>query len=144
MSGIDHSGVKSVTPGGSVAGHTPGPWEVVRINERGYQTPDGDSWWVYAGNGNGWVGESYMSACIGSENGAEANARLIAAAPCMLAALEPDFMDAVATVLDANGCHATAGSVRNCAATQRAAITKATAGETRNAEPIHRRDGDAA
>lgn len=67
--------------------HTPAPWDVVRINEKGQSTPDGKNWWVYAGNGNGWVGDSYMSACLGSENDAEANARLIAAAPDLLEAL---------------------------------------------------------
>ncbi|WP_292085368.1 MULTISPECIES: hypothetical protein [unclassified Brevundimonas] len=66
--------------------HTSGPWEVVRTNERGRQAPDGETLWVYAGNGNGWVGDSYFSVLIGSEKGAEANARLIAAAPELLEA----------------------------------------------------------
>lgn len=137
MTSVPHSGAKSVTPGGSVAGHTPGPWEVVRINERGYQTPYGDSWWVYAGNGNGWVGESYMSACIGSENGAEANARLIAAAPELLAALLAQ--DEVRKIGLMNMTDELIQRVDDLRAK---AIAKATAGETRNAEPTHRRDGD--
>lgn len=56
----------------------------------------------------------------------KANALLISAAPDLLAALDPEFMVAVAAVLDANGLHATAGSVGNYANTQRDAIAKAT------------------
>lgn len=60
--------------------HTDGPWEVREHSE---------ALWVYpvAGCGMGWVGDSYLSVCLGSENGAEANARLIAAAPDLLEAV---------------------------------------------------------
>jgi len=60
--------------------HTPGPWEVRELS---------GALWVYpvAGHGTGWVGDSYMSVCMGSDHGAEANARLVAAAPTMLDAL---------------------------------------------------------
>lgn len=66
--------------------HTPGPWEVVRHNKNGEPDPTGESLWVYPveGGGMGWVGDSYFGAHIPSENGGEANAKLVAAAPELL------------------------------------------------------------
>lgn len=129
MTSVPHSGAKSVTPGGSVAGHTPGPWEVVDHH---------GSLWIYPveGAGMGWVGDSYLSVCIGKDNGGAANAALIASAPCLLELLQEcrDYFascptyDAIDTDCLDSRCME--------------AIVKATAGETRNAEPIHRRDGD--
>ena len=60
--------------------HTPGPWEAYQLEGR----EGSDFWWICAGNKNGWRGDSYMEV---SGHIGEANARLIAAAPEMLAAL---------------------------------------------------------
>lgn len=95
--------------------HTPGPWEAKRY-------PEGDCWHIHFGDKGCWLGEIYID---GDDNGAASDALLIASAPDLLEALEPDFMDAVAFVLDAHNCHATAGSVRNYAIKQRAAIARA-------------------
>jgi hypothetical protein len=114
--------------------HTPGPWVVHSFDGQELNViPDPDSEYpdTYLGvcTINTWPGER-------STRRNEANARLIAAAPDLLEALEPDFMDAVAAVLDANNCHATAGSVRNYAIKQRSAITRATGDRPEKGGPL--------
>ena len=133
MTSVPHSGAKSVTPGGSVAGgagHTAGPWAAV-LN---FEGRDGcpDVWQIDA---------EYHAICTTQFCYAQetaANARLIAAAPDLLEAL---ILLEAEMVLSGN-----AGSTdygwKPAIIKTRAAIAKATAGETRNAEPIHRRDGD--
>lgn len=125
MTSVPHSGAKSVTPGGSVAGgHTKGPWRTSG---------------VYVESNHGLIGHANFSADL-SEGCPEANARLIAAAPDLLAALQgmvSAFGDITITI---GGVVQPETDPEVIAA--RAAIAKATAGETRNAEPIHRRDGD--
>lgn len=61
--------------------HTPGPWGAYQL--KGHE--GSDFWWISAGNRNGWKGASYMQ--VSGQIG-EANARLIAAAPELLEALE--------------------------------------------------------
>lgn len=120
MTSVPHSGAKSVTPGGSVAGgHTAGPW-VIRRDIDGLTIlggPNNEAIWCIAGYLPGGTGEM------------EANARLIAAAPVLLEALTAllsyDEQDAGCVPTDAHL------DAQNAA---RAAIAKATAGETRNAE----------
>jgi hypothetical protein len=132
MTSVPHSGAKSVTPGGSVAGgHTAGPW-VIRRDIDGLTIlggPNNEAIWCIAGYLPGGTGEM------------EANARLIAAAPELLAAAikshEPYESLSESDIRTLYGV-----GEAELALSLRAAITKATAGETRDAEPIHRRDGD--
>lgn len=142
MTSVPHSGAKSVT-------HTPGKWmaaakpssivgwpvvaapmgqvicDVAIINKKPDHISDGEFSAYYAQ--------------------VEANARLIAAAPELLDALRQlvgnaDLAAHVVRQHDADGYLTSAlfDTIRQA----ETAITKATAGETRNAEPIHRRDGD--
>lgn len=72
----------------------------------------------------------------------EANARLIAAAPELLEALR-EARDALHQhYVDWDGEPEDAVPLQLARTKCESAIAKATAGETRNAEPIHRRDGD--
>jgi hypothetical protein len=117
MTSVPHSGAKSVTPGGSVAGgagHTKGPWYAVGREVRG-----AGSWTIAQG--------------FHTPDGAvDRNARLIAAAPDLLKTLE-DLRDwlALLAIADADDVFRSAPERLDAA---RAAIAKATAGETRNAE----------
>lgn len=144
MSGIDHSGAKSVTPGGSVAGgHAAGPW-VIRRDIDGLTIlggPNNEAIWCIAGYLPGGTGEM------------EANARLIAAAPELLAAARDadyaltnliegfEFGDddsptapCRAEILCGEKACDECGCLKRKRDAARAAIAKATAGETRNAE----------
>lgn len=131
MTSVPHSGAKGVTPGGSVAGrHTDGPW-VIRRDIDGLTVlggPNNEAIWCIAGYLPGGHGEM------------EANARLIAAAPCLLTKGQ-----ALQVARKAQKLAPSAENLARVRQTSREfdeAIAKATAGETRNAEPIHRRDGD--
>lgn len=69
-----------------MSGHTPGPWEIRR-------PPSGYPYQIYASNGSNGPGgvknvTSWNSICVPSLPEGEANARLIAAAPCLLEALK--------------------------------------------------------
>ena len=82
MTSVPHSGAKSVTPGGSVAGgagQTPGPWEA------NFSFPGrdgiGDVWQIDAD------GHAVCTTQFCYAPNTEANARLIAAAPDLLEAL---------------------------------------------------------
>ncbi len=127
MTSVPHSGAKSVTPRGSVAGHTPGPW-VIRREIDGLTVlggPNNEAIWCIAGYLPGGTGEM------------EANARLIAAAPDLLDALQ----GAIGALEFSQDYHRDLGNEDQAFAADRldaarAAIAKATAGETRNAEPI--------
>ena len=68
--------------------HTPGPWNTFQTNGKGVVTPGGVTHWVKAGEGYGHVGDGFLSVCIGGSRDAEANARLIAAAPDLFEALQ--------------------------------------------------------
>ena len=132
MTSVPHSGAKSVTPGGSVAGggHTKGPWVVT--SDGHYVSPAADLTKIVA---------LVFRPDTDSETERHANACLIAAAPELLEALQ------LAERLE-RGPHIESDSEwirlsEEVETKRRAAIAKATAGETRNAEPIHRRDGDA-
>ena len=135
MTSVPHSGAKSVTPGGSVAGHTPGPWSVAYLDDNGQSVVKGEHTEI----------ATCWHHCVGSiEAQMHANARLIAAAPDLLAALQ----GAIGALEFSQDYHRDLGNEDQAFAADRlddarAAIAKATAGETRNAEPIHRRDGDA-
>lgn len=125
MVGIDHSGAKSVTPGGSVAGHTPGPWEA------SFSFPGrdgiGDVWQIDA-DGHAVCTTQFCYAPY-----TEANARLIAAARELLAVAikshEPYEGLSESDIRTLYGVEEA-----ELALSLRAAIAKATAGETRNAE----------
>ena len=126
MTSVPHSGAKSVTPGGSVDGVTPGSWHI-----------DGDTVVSFDG-----------AIVVWELNSNDADAALITAAP--------DFLLSAQSLLEAWDARTTGAQqiitgksdrdLQKQAAEAleglRAAIAKATAGETRNAEPIHRRDGD--
>lgn len=160
MTSVPHSGAKSVTPGGSVAGHTPGPWFTeYRLTMRG-----GYSQEVFDAEGKviataAWFPVSLTDTTTTTNR--EANARLIAAAPDLLAAARDadyaltnliegfEFGDddsptapCRAEILCGEKACDECGCLKRKRDDARAAIAKATAGETRNAEPIHRRDGD--
>ncbi len=148
MTSVPHSGAKSVTPGGSVAGgagHTPGPWLVQRIDYsrgldvsfevRHYWSPDQPQHKVVAATHMEELRRDFWKVD-------EANAHLIAAAPELLAALR-EARDALHQhYVDWDGEPEDAVPLQLARAKCDEAIAKATAGETRNAEPIHRRDGD--
>ena len=133
MTSVPHSGAKSVAPGGSVAGgHTDGPWLTQ---------------WEHDGDESIWSrdGGMHMIATCHAEDDdraipVKANARLIAAAPDLLKTLE-DLRDWLALLAIADADDVFRSAPERFDEIQ-AAITKATAGETRDAEPIHRRDGD--
>jgi hypothetical protein len=74
--------------------HTPGPW-VAQFNERNQRTKVGD-WFFVQSNGSGNHNEIVRLTGTSKENKtAQANARLIAAAPDLLATLKA-LADAVA------------------------------------------------
>ena len=81
----------------------------------GYATPTrGMVAWVHSG----------MGACDTDER-AIATARLIAAAPDLLGAVDPDTLEAIANEIDCFQHSARAGSLRILAKRQRAAVLKA-------------------
>ena len=132
MTSVPHSGAKSVTPGGSVAGgHTKRPWVVT--SDGHYVSPAADLTKIVA---------LVFRPDTDSETERHDNARLIAAAPDLLEAL-CEARDALQQhYVDWDGEPEDAVPLQLARAKCDAAIAKATAGETRNAEPIHRRDGD--
>lgn len=116
--------------------HTPGTWKIDFSYPRGL--PGG----ISTMNGGRPVTRFNTFARPTSPE-ALANARLIAAAPDLLEALQYavntiEAMRPTFSQVKDEG-HAYHDQVLT---TARAAIVKATAGEARNAEPIHRRDGD--
>ncbi|WP_436357357.1 hypothetical protein [Brevundimonas sp. CEF1] len=132
MTSVPHSGAKSVTPGGSVAGgHTKGPWVVT--SDGHYVSPAADLTKIVA---------LVFRPDTDSETERHDNAYLMAAAPDLLEALR-EARDALHQhYVDWDGEPEDAVPLQLARAKCEAAIAKATAGETRNAEPIHRRDGD--
>lgn len=91
------------------ATHTPGPW-TARVKRTG------ESWWVVAPRPNGQ--EGYLAECVGRQEANEANARLIAAAPDLLAALR--------VLLGTSECSCEGDCVPDCThVIARAAIAKA-------------------
>lgn len=91
--------------------HTPGPWKPV-------ESHTGD-WYIAQANDDGAIGEVYADA--GGSEDAEANARLIAAAPELLEAAK----EIVRTGLGDEAMH---GDQREAVALIIAAIAKATGG----------------
>ena len=115
MTSVPHSGAKSVTPGGSVAGGA----ELLRRHDKGEITSNEfDVLWEVS---HFEADAEYRSA---RANFAGSKVIYTMADGSERTHWAPDW------------------SMKKDAL--RAAIAKATAGETRNAEPIHRRDGDAA
>jgi hypothetical protein len=143
MSGIDHSGAKSVTPGGSVAGgHTKGPWRAKSGSTPYPECDDADSWIAVVSPAGREVITLYERYSLAPDDRGcwEADARLIAAAPELLDALKDllGVIDAAGLINLSNGVQlgqtvwfVKASDAVNYAT---AAIAKATAGETRNAE----------
>ena len=65
------------------SGHTPGPWEAVQLTPSHWTSPE----WAITGPRQG-IGADLIGHCYRQRDNAEANARLIAAAPELLAALD--------------------------------------------------------
>jgi hypothetical protein len=146
MTSVPHSGAKSVNPGGSVAGgHTKEPWVVT--SDGHYVSPAADLTKIVA---------LVFRPDTDSETERHDNARLIAAAPDAFG-LAVDFIqwvDEFTGTLPEPQSDALFDLYRRARriyltvdqkghdASRADLIAKATAGETRNAEPIHRRDGD--
>jgi hypothetical protein len=98
--------------------HNPGPWKLVWWGNEQYPYPLS----VLADNDGAWIARDGTVS-------SEANARLIAAAPDMLAALDPDTLEAIANEIGGEFKHsARADSLRVIAKQQRAALAKATGG----------------
>lgn len=110
--------------------HTPGPWKA-----RDYATDDGDIWvdcdaWKHRGRGGllGGTVATVLRSGAEDQGTVEANARLIAQAPALVAALESAAisMDNVASILaDAGHDIASAEHLTACAMSARAAIAAA-------------------
>lgn len=143
MTSVPHSGAKSVTPGGSVAGHTQGPW-VLGWNG-GLTGPTTPSSAGPCAGGRGWgfqpvsKGMETVAICPNGSLGKEpdgralANARLIVAAPDLLAVAIKSHEPYVG--LDEEDIRCLYGADEaDLAMALRDAIAKATEGETRNAE----------
>ena len=128
MTSVPHSGAKSVTPGGSVAGgHTAGEWFVAETVADDEDFPE-----VVVR-----AGALVVAVAIGGlPNGhQDSNARLIAAAPELLeAALLAEGIlgnDLLREQMSGDGDYQ---ALTAAVAQLQKAIAKATAGETRNAE----------
>ena len=145
MTSVPHSGAKSVTPGGSVAGHTPGPWKVFTVKDGPNK---GQLLGVGEENGAG-VADAH-GGLWGSGAEKMANARLIAAAPDAFG-LAVDFIqwvDEFTGTLPEPQSDAMFDLYRRARriyltvdqkghdASRADLIAKATAGETRNAEGV--------
>ena len=134
MTSVPHSGAKSVTPGGSVAGgHTPGPW--IALGDRVVSEA---TWDTVAATGYGTNGARTLAVgAVATTAEEHANARLIAAAPELLeAALLAEGIlgnDLLREQMSGDGDYE---ALTAAVAQLQKAIAKATAGETRNAEPI--------
>lgn len=137
MTSVPHSGAKSVTPGGSVAGkHTAGEWSLDVVPSGGaFGAAGGRAYGVSAKGASGYRTPVVVWRGIARPASAEgqANARLIAAAPELLAAAikshEPYEGLSESDIRTLYGV-----GEAELALSLRAAIAKATAGETRNAE----------
>lgn len=118
----------------SAAKHTPGPW--VRFPELDDETGEptgrlelsihGPEW---TQEWNGITDQVRDTVCVlgfSAHDRHEANARLIAAAPDLLHALDPETLEAVANEIDCFEHSARASSLRLIAKAQLAAIAKAT------------------
>ena len=130
MTSVPHSGAKSVTPGGSVAGG---------------EAPQVGDWCVITGQWRVDVG------CISKVTDKQIRTHRHGGREAHHARGDVVFWggksaaEALRTTLlslDARLQEARSQLNKQHADRVRAAIAKATAGETRNAEPIHRRDGD--
>ena len=109
--------------------HTPGPWRLEGLAGTNY--PDLTLWSVLAPNPDaGKKGVSYsgeeLTVVMGMDD--ETDARLIAAAPDLLAALitSAEALEATAEWIEELGYHGTALGVQQDAVKTRAAIAKAT------------------
>jgi len=128
MTSVPHSGAKSVPPGGSVAGHTPGPWIYYA------DLPSAEPNWhiVTTANKMRVLANVHIEP---SNRMDEANGRLIAAAPELLeAALLAEGIlgnDLLREQMSGDGDYQ---ALTAAVAQLQKAIAKATAGETRNAE----------
>lgn len=120
--------------------HTPGPWHWVPSPHATH--PDMGAFFSDGGQRVCWFGDAEQYYPSQGEPPSDADARLIAAAPDLLDALR-EARDALHQhYVDWDGEPEDAVPLQLARAKCDAAIAKATAGETRNAEPIHRRDGD--
>jgi len=116
-----------------MSAHTPGPWEAVRINSQEWtvDAPKGDPKLGYTS----WEGLAVVHGSTGVEEAgelvAQANARLVAASPDLLAYAEIEEArsrgeDAAKAALQQHGWHESMGSAQDFVdQMRRAAIAKA-------------------
>lgn len=89
--------------------HTTGPWETDRNNVHSGQIAT-----IHGCIGNGWIEVWSPEACFASEEEQEANARLIAAAPELLAEIEREYTELSDIGNDWQGRHTIAGQQKLC------------------------------
>lgn len=103
--------------------HTPGPWDSFKAHDGKFLIHRRDSGY------KSLIGFTASSDSLGHGGSEEANARLIAAAPELLEALETAVAQFDFTVAAmAKGQKVSMSSLQNCAANARAALSKATKG----------------
>lgn len=103
--------------------HTPGPWSMTGVRSR-IMDPDTTFHFIEAGE-TCIAAVPYSDRTIQEHLASLADGRLIAAAPDLYEALDPDTLDAVAEEIDCFEHSARAHSLRVIAKAQRAALAKA-------------------
>ena len=100
--------------------HTPGPWKFT-----GFSKASNFADHVAVVQGDHCKLASVRGGVRDDKATAEANARLIAAAPDLYAEMDPEILEAIADEIDCFEHSARAGSLRSLAKRQRAALAKA-------------------
>lgn len=101
--------------------HTPGPWRSTGIE---YEPEVG--WFVREDGDGRYMAVATIRSTYRNAVEIEANARLIAAAPDLLEALDPDTLELAADQCARSGLNAVATALRMMGSNQQAAIAKAT------------------
>jgi hypothetical protein len=114
-----------------MAAHTPGPWLARKeVGSHRLVLMPNDRIEIVGGEHRGLIAAMYAENWMGAPRQDEANARLIAAAPELLAALDPDTLEAIADEIDClEHSGARAARLRVLAKQQRTVLAKAR-GET--------------